>query len=155
MEFIGLGSGVPMPSAIAALAALATAVALATALAVGAHHAHHALHHAHHVAPAAAAPSITLASKEPVRFDSFRFRNFQRKHCFASARFGNLFVRFDAVQPAFLNASWFGPVLFGSVPRSVSAGPKSNGSVRFGSVRFGRSGSVSLLLFYNNNIYDT
>ena len=65
--------------------------------------------------------------KEPVRFDSFRFRT----NIFpGSMRFG---LRFS-------DASWLGPVRFGSFPRPVPAGSRIK---RFGSVRFSRFGSVS------------
>ena len=40
----------------------------------------------------------------------------------------------------FSDVSWLGPVRFGSFPRQVPAG---SGIKRFGSVRFGRFGSVS------------
>ena len=54
-----------------------------------------------------------------------------RKHIFpGSTRFG---LRFS-------DASWLGPVRSGSLPRPVPAGSRIN---RFGSVRFGRFGSVS------------
>ena len=43
----------------------------------------------------------------------------------------------------FLNASWFGPLRFGSVPRSVSAGSEIK---RFGSVRPIRFGLLFLPL---------
>ena len=44
---------------------------------------------------------IDIFRKEPVRFDSFRFRTFRK--VFGSVRFGsdNYFPRFDAVRPAF------------------------------------------------------
>ena len=75
--------------------------------------------------------------KEPVRFDSFRFRTF--REFIGSVRFGseNAMSRFDLRFP---DASWLGPVRFGSFPRPVPAGSEiewfgSAGSVR--PVRFG------------------
>ena len=75
--------------------------------------------------------------KEPVRFDSFRFRSFRTIFC--SVRFGsvrtNKFPGSTRLGLRFSDAPWLGPVRFGSV--SVS------GIDRFCSVRFGRFGSVS------------
>ena len=78
--------------------------------------------------------------KELVRFDSFRFRVFRiligsvrfgkTTQCSGSTRFG---LRFS-------DASRLGPVRFGSFPCSVPAGSEIK---RFGSVWFGRFGSVS------------
>ena len=78
----------------------------------------------------------TYSGKEPLRFDSFRFRTFRqligsfRKITFpGSTRFG---LRFS-------DASWLGLVRFGSFSPPVPAGSRLNGSVRFssaGSVRF-------------------
>ena len=82
--------------------------------------------------------------KEPVRFDSFRFRTFRK--FIGSVRFGSEnslpgSMRFGL---RFSDASWLGgPVRFGSVPRPVPAG---SGIERFGSVRFGSAGSVRFLL---------
>ena len=78
--------------------------------------------------------------KEPVRFDSFRFRILLKN--MVSVQFSLTIVLSDSMRFGlhFLNASWFGPVRFGSAPRSVPAGSETK---RFGSVRFGRFGSVS------------
>ena len=80
-------------------------------------------------------PHPACGTKEPVRFDSFRFRTFLRK-LFGSVRFGadKYFSRFDTVRTAF-----FGRVVArsGSV-RFVSAsgsGRFRNWPIRFGSVR--------------------
>ena len=79
--------------------------------------------------------------QESVRFDSFRFRTFLK--LIGSVRFGSDFsfcsdsTRFGL---RFLDTPWLGPVRFGSVPRPVPAG---SGIKWFGSVRFGRFGSVS------------
>ena len=76
------------------------------------------------------------------RFGSIRF---------GSGLFENSSVRFGSVQKTifpgstrvglrFSDASWLGPVRFGSVPHPVPAGSRIK---RFGSVWFGRFGSVS------------
>ena len=79
------------------------------------------------------------------RFGSIRFGSGLLGNL--SVRFGseNNISRFDGFSLRFSDASWLGPVRFGSVPRPVPAGSgmKRFGSVRFGSVRFGRFGSVS------------
>ena len=82
------------------------------------------------------------------RFGSIRF---------GSGLFENLSVRFASVRkitfPAstrfglrFSDASWLGPIRFGSIPRPVPAGSriKRFGSVRFGSVRSVRFGFLFL-----------
>ena len=75
--------------------------------------------------------------KEPVRFDSFRFRTFLR--LIGSVRFGSekYSSRFDAVRPAFFGRvvarSGSVSVRFGSSLRPVPAGSGINSSVRFGS----------------------
>ena len=71
--------------------------------------------------------------REPVRFDSFLFRNFRKVivlvrfglaiNCPGSTRFG---LRFS-------EESWLGPVRFRVLFRPV---PKLSGSVRFGSVSY-------------------
>ena len=74
--------------------------------------------------------------KEPVRFDSFRFRTFLK--LIGSVRFGLvrkiMFSGSTRLGPPFLDASWLGPVRFGSVLRPVPAGSRIS-TVRFGSVR--------------------
>ena len=78
--------------------------------------------------------------KEPVRFDSFRFRTFSKTHRFGSARFGQYVSRFDAVRPAlFGRAVARSRTKFASFPRPVPAGfrIKRFGSVQFGGFRFG------------------
>ena len=80
------------------------------------------------------------ARKDPVRFDSFRFRTFRQligSVWFRSDRFVLSSTRFGR---HFSDASWLCPVRIGSFPRPVSAGSRIK---RFGSVRFGRFGSVS------------
>ena len=78
--------------------------------------------------------------KEPIRFDSFRFRTFDK--FIGSVRFGS-----DKCFPGsmrfglrFSEASWLGPVRFGSFPRPAPVGSEIK---RFGSVRFGQFASVS------------
>ena len=75
------------------------------------------------------------SGKEPVRFDSFRFRNWFVLIRFGSVRFGNRFGRFDAVRPALFERLVVGSG-FGSVRLCVRFRPvpKSNGSVRFGRI---------------------
>ena len=41
------------------------------------------------LATLAIAPPLAESRKEPIRFDSFRFRNFRKQHCLGSVRFGN------------------------------------------------------------------
>ena len=77
--------------------------------------------------------------KESVRFDSFRFRTFRK--FIGSVRFGNYFPGSTRFGLRFSDASWLGPVRFGSFPRPVPAGSRIK---RFGSVRFG--GSVRFLI---------
>ena len=97
-------------------------------------------------APEESAPPAAPADyrrKEPVRFDSFRFRTFRKS--IGSVRCGseNVVSRFDAVRPSF-----FGRVLAqsGSVRflPLVPAGSGRFGSV--GSVRFCLAGSVRFLI---------
>ena len=77
--------------------------------------------------------------KETVRFDSFRFQTFRK--LIGSVRFGSE-MYFSPVRRglACIFRTRRGSVRFGSVPRPVPAG---SGIKRFGSVRFGRFGSVS------------
>ena len=83
---------------------------------------------------------IVINRKEPVRFDSFRFRTFQT--FIGSVRFGlgTYFPGSTRFGLRFSGASWFGLVRFRSFPHPVPAGSGIN---RFGSVRFGRFASVS------------
>ena len=81
--------------------------------------------------------------KEPVRFDSFRFRSFLK--FVGSVRFGS--VRKIVVPGStrfglrFSDTSWLSPVRFGSFPRSVPSGSRVK---RFGSVRPVRFGLLFL-----------
>ena len=81
--------------------------------------------------------------KEPVRFDSFRFRFLSRKFV-GSVQFGLVrkicFPVRRCSASVFLDALWLEPVHLGSVQRPVPAGSEI---MRFCSVRFGRFGSVS------------
>ena len=82
--------------------------------------------------------------KQPVRFDSFLFSNFRKN--IVSVPFGLAIVFSCSMRFGlrFLKASWFGPVRFGSVPRPVPRSVLAGSEItRFGSVRFGRFGSVS------------
>ena len=82
------------------------------------------------------------SGKEPVRFDSFRFRNWFVLIRFGSVRFGNRFGRFDAVRPALFNASLLGPV-------SVRSGSAfGSGRFRNQTARFGSAGSVFLFVVF-------
>ena len=86
--------------------------------------------------------------KEPARFDSFQFRTFEKSSFrFGSVRFGsdNLISRFDATWFGlrFLDASWLGPVRFGSVRFSILFRPLPE-MVLFGSVRLVRFGFLFL-----------
>ena len=80
-----------------------------------------------------------ICRKEPVRFDSFRFRTFRK--LIGLVRFGSKMClsRFDAVWPPFVGrlVARFGSVRFRVRFRPV---PELNGSVR--PIRFGRFGSV-------------
>ena len=77
--------------------------------------------------------------REPVCFDSFRFRTFRKRCWFGSVRFGRFIcpgsTRFRL---RFSDASWLGPVRFGSFPRPVPAGSRIK--------RFGSAGSVWFLV---------
>ena len=58
--------------------------------------------------------------KEPVRFDSSRFRTFRK--LIGSVRFGSVSFPVSMLFGLhFSDASWLGPVRFGSVPRPVPA----------------------------------
>ena len=87
-----------------------------------------------------AAPGNTTNRKESVRFDSFRFRTFQN----SSARFGSVrevkFPGSTQLGLRFSDASWLDPVRFDTFPRPVPPGSRVK---QFGSVQFGRCGSVS------------
>ena len=75
--------------------------------------------------------------KEPVLFGSVRFRTFNKYSVwFSSAIHFSGSMRFGL---RFSDASWLGPVRFGTVPRPVPTGSGIHrfGSIRFGSVRFG------------------
>ena len=67
--------------------------------------------------------------------------DFSKIHRFGSVRFGseNIFPGSTRFGLRFSDASWLGPVRFGSVPCPVPASSRIKlfGSVRFGSVRFG------------------
>ena len=77
--------------------------------------------------------------KEPVRFDSIRFRTFRKS--IGSVRFGHLnFPVRRGSACVFQTPSWLGLVRFGSVPHPVPVGSEIK---RVGSVRFGRFGLVS------------
>ena len=71
-----------------------------------------------------------------LNYSSFRFNSVRNMIFPGSTRFG---LRFS-------DASWLGPVRFGSFPRSV---PAVFRITRFGSVRLGRFGSVSYSFLYN------
>ena len=93
--------------------------------------------------------SVRLAELFQEGTGSVRFvsvPDFSKINRFGSVRFGNYFPGSTRFGLRFSDASWLGPVRFGSVPRPVPAG---SGIKRFGSVRFGRFGSVSysFLLF--------
>ena len=81
--------------------------------------------------------------KEPVRFDSFWFRSFRK--FIGLVRFGsdNYFPNSTRFVPHFSDASWLGPVRFGSVLLPVPADSRIK---RVGSVRFGSAGSVGFLI---------
>ena len=92
--------------------------------------------------------------KEPVRFDSFRFRTFRK--FIDSVRFGSVRVGKLLFLVRCGSACVFrirrGSVRFGSVPRPAPAGSgikQRFGSVRFGSVRFG---SYSFLSRHHDHI---
>ena len=99
-------------------------------------------------------PTAAHPRREPVRFDSFRFRTFRKligsvqfssdkNNCPGSMRFG---LRFS-------DASSLGPVQFVLLPRPAPAGSRNKRfasvrPVRFASVRPVRFGSVSYIYIY-------
>ena len=77
-----------------------------------------------------------------IRFGSGLFENSSVR--FGSIRFGSEKIIFPIWRgSACVFRTRRGSVRFGSVPRPVPAGSRSNQTVRFGSVPFGRFGSVS------------
>ena len=98
----------------------------------------------------ASAPPPTLSAraesgKEPLRFDSFRFRTFSKIDRFGSVRFGKVVSTVRRGSACALRTRR-GSVLSGSVRFRVRFRPipKLNGSVRFGSIRPVRFGFLSL-----------
>ena len=91
---------------------------------------------------------LTKCRKEPVRFDSFRFRTCFRK-LIGSVRFGKtLFPDSTRFGLRFSDVSWLGPVRFGSFPRPLPAGSRIK-TVWFGSVWPVRFGFLLLPVFLN------
>ena len=83
------------------------------------------------------------------RFDSFRFRTVRQ--FIGSVRFRKIHLPVQRGSAwAFQARQWLGPVRFGSFPRPVSAG---SGIKRFGSVQFGRFGSVSYFHSSDLSVY--
>ena len=78
--------------------------------------------------------------KEPLRFEFVSVPDFSKTHGFNSGSVRkSIFSGSTRSGLRLSDASWLGPVRFGSVPRPVPASSR----IRFGSVRFSRFGSVS------------